>query len=496
MRFADNPQFLSGFPEVVFIEDKNVQSALRVPIYSAKEFLGMIVLESETPNAFSKIDAYAVMSLANQASLALQNYRKIKQLRKLREIDIALLKKQNDLDYLLDVILRAALELVNKKRGEIGLLIDEYTLEIVKSIPEWVGPILLKVNKSISGIAILKRRTHYEPNISISKSKRFIKTKRIETKSELVVPLIVDENLLGILNIESDKVKDFTKEDIYVLEMLAAQVAIAIYLSQQRAKLIEKEREANLGYITRESVHWVGNKIGPISRRVESIAEGLMTLHKKGSIDDEIYKRFLRDLSIIKKGTDSALSIKSDLIDVSKQKENFDLITLLKETIENFKNENFAIEIRNRSQESYFPFSISFNSKVKSIQFKGDIEHLRRVFHYILKNAFQAIGDRVFSFPEFLGKDFSGRITVNVSKGANSIFIEFKDNGIGIKREDKSWLFRPFHTTKGADRGSGVGLYFCKRTMEELGGEIYLKETEWRIGSTFQLVFPLKLGRT
>jgi GAF domain-containing protein len=493
IRFADEPEILSCFPDVVFTADKGVQSALRVPIYSDKDFLGMIVLESEKEKAFTTNDAYAVMALANQASLALQNYKLIKQLRKLSEIDIAILKGHGDIDYVLEIILQAALDLVNKNYGEISLLIDEDTLKIEKSIPEKVTTDILKVNDSIQGIPILSKMTHYEPNIDISKNKKFVKTKRMNTKSELVVPLLVDEDLIGVLNIESDEVDDFPEGDIKVLEMLSRQAAIAIYLAQQKERLIEKEREANLGYVTRESVHWVGNKIGPISRRVESITEGLEKLKRKGIINDEIFTRFLKDLSIIQKGTNSALSIKSDLIDVGKQKENFDLIKLLKDTIGHFKKEYNAIEIKKLSETYYIPYKISFNSKIKSFQFRWDMNHIGRIFHYILKNAFQAIEDKIFTMEDSQKDNFVGTISVRVYKNAKHLLVEVEDNGIGMKKEFESEIFRPFHTTKGADRGSGVGLYFCKRTMSELRGNIYIKETEYLKGTAFCLEFPLEL---
>ena len=489
-RFADNPRFLSGKPEVVFTADKDVQSALRVPIYSAKEFLGMIVLESESFNAFSKIDAYTVMSLANQASIALQNYKLIRQLRKLREVDAAILLEQNNLEKLLEIIIEAALELVNKTYGDISLLIDDSTLMIKKSIPDVTENNLLNVSQSIYGIAISTKKTYYEPNVS--KNIKFVRTKGINTKSELVIPLMVDENPIGVLNIESNEINDFTKDDVKILEMFAVEASIAIYLAQQTEKLIEKEKEASIGTITRESVHWIGNKIGPVLRRVENITEVLMTLHKEGRIDDKILDGFLKDLSIIKKGTDSALAIKSDLIDVSKQKDKFDLIKLLRETIGYFKNEYNEIETNSLSEKYFFQYSISLAIGIKSFQFYGDRDHIGRVFYYVLKNAFQAIEDNILRLMDFRKDNFSGKIFVKVHNVKGYLNVEIEDNGIGIKKRDVPLLFRPFHSTKGADRGSGVGLYFCKRTMEELGGRIFVKKTEYGNGATFCLAFPYK----
>jgi len=488
-RFADNPQFLSGIQEEVFTEDKDVKSALRVPIYSAKEFLGMIVLESEKENTFSEIDAYAVMSLANQASMALQNYKLLGQLKRVRELSLEILREQS-LDNVLKRILESTLELVRKKYADIKLLMGNSNLIIKKSNPEGAEGKMIDINQCLSGISIKSKKTHYEKDVS--KNMKFLETEGFNIKSELVIPLIVDKEPIGVLNVESELLDDFTEEDIKILEMLSSQVAIAIFLAQQKDKLVEKEKEANLGYITRESVHWVGNKIGPISRRVENITDGLMELHNKGTLSDENLKPFLKDLSIIKKGTDSALSIKSDLIDTSKQKNKFSLIKILKDTIGNFNNEYSSIEIKNLSGVNSFPYTISSDFGKKSFQFYGDKDHIGRVFHYILKNAFQAIEDMVLTIHD-AHKDnlsFSGRISVRAHKERNHLVIEFEDNGIGITQEDEAKLFRPFHTTKGADRGSGVGLYFCKRTMEEMGGKIYLKETEYGKGATFCLEFP------
>ena len=86
-------------------------------------------------------------------------------------------------------------------------------------------------------------------------------------------------------------------------------------------------------------------------------------------------------------------------------------------------------------------------------------------------------------------KKFLGKIEIKLFKSENYLIIEIKDNGSGIQKDDLPKLFRPFFTTKGASRGSGVGLYFCKRTMEDRGGKIYVKETELGVGTTFRLEF-------
>lgn len=57
-----------------------------------------------------------------------------------------------------------------------------------------------------------------------------------DTRSELAVPMIVGEQVLGVLDVQSDVVDRFTKEDTHIQTTLAAQVAVAL----QNAKLYEQ----------------------------------------------------------------------------------------------------------------------------------------------------------------------------------------------------------------------------------------------------------------
>ena len=60
-----------------------------------------------------------------------------------------------------------------------------------------------------------------------------------QTQSELAVPLIFGEEVIGAIDVESDQVAAFDDEDIYTLRTLADQIAIAIH----EARLYAAERE-------------------------------------------------------------------------------------------------------------------------------------------------------------------------------------------------------------------------------------------------------------
>jgi len=80
----------------------------------------------------------------------------------------------------------------------------------------------------------------------------------------------------------------------------------------------------------------------------------------------------------------------------------------------------------------------------------------------------------------------SGQKTIQISteRVNGNVLIKVVDSGTGISEEHIATLFHPFQTTK--EGGLGLGLYQCKRIIEEYGGAIYVrsqvgKGTEVRI---------------
>jgi PAS domain S-box-containing protein len=53
------------------------------------------------------------------------------------------------------------------------------------------------------------------------------------TQSEMAVPMIVGNRVLGVLDVQSDRANHFTEEDIRIQTILAAQVAVALQNAQQ-----------------------------------------------------------------------------------------------------------------------------------------------------------------------------------------------------------------------------------------------------------------------
>jgi sigma-B regulation protein RsbU (phosphoserine phosphatase) len=65
---------------------------------------------------------------------------------------------------------------------------------------------------------------------------------RDRTRSEMVAPIISNDEVIGVFDLESDELNAYSEDDLDVLMLLASQVAIIIEKSMLHEQLIEKKR--------------------------------------------------------------------------------------------------------------------------------------------------------------------------------------------------------------------------------------------------------------
>jgi nitrogen fixation/metabolism regulation signal transduction histidine kinase len=110
-----------------------------------------------------------------------------------------------------------------------------------------------------------------------------------------------------------------------------------------------------------------------------------------------------------------------------------------------------------------------------NLRILGDGDLLEQVIGNLFRNATQAGGDEIdFS----LGETESGRV-----------WLRIEDNGTGVPEEIRRKLFNPFVTTRA--QGTGLGLSFVKKVVEDHGGEVSLiARPSGKRGACFEILLP------
>lgn len=116
----------------------------------------------------------------------------------------------------------------------------------------------------------------------------------------------------------------------------------------------------------------------------------------------------------------------------------------------------------------------------EEVRILANRESLKHILINLISNAVDAIGER-------------GAIEVAVSEEPETVAIKVSDTGGGIPETEMENIFNPFYTTKGPDKGTGLGLYIVYNEVKKLGGTIEA-ESDGSSGTVFEIRLPRKKG--
>lgn len=144
-----------------------------------------------------------------------------------------------DLDEVLQRILQIAREYFHLQIVAILLLDKEDQTLCVRSQIGWDAGhdrICLGIHEGLTGASVLQKRPVYAPDVA--KDPRYVCAAR-STLSELAVPLMVRDEVVGVLDCQSDQLNYFDHDTIDLLTLFSTQASIAI----QNARLYSLERK-------------------------------------------------------------------------------------------------------------------------------------------------------------------------------------------------------------------------------------------------------------
>jgi two-component system, cell cycle response regulator len=143
-----------------------------------------------------------------------------------------------DLDEVLQQILVIARDYFHLENVAILLLDQENGELYVRRQVGWdegQDKVRVKLGKGITGAAAQQKRPVYAPDVS--KDPRYLKTSKA-TRSELAVPLMVRDQVVGVLDCQSANVNHFDSETADMLTLFSTQASMAL----QNARLYSLER--------------------------------------------------------------------------------------------------------------------------------------------------------------------------------------------------------------------------------------------------------------
>ncbi|MEX3915233.1 ATP-binding protein [Paraburkholderia sp. BR10872] len=141
-----------------------------------------------------------------------------------------------------------------------------------------------------------------------------------------------------------------------------------------------------------------------------------------------------------------------------------------------------------------FPFRTGERDMVEvapidaQLSFSGSDSLVVFVLFNLLKNALFAIHAEMAERSDRVS-DYVGRVEISATSEAGFCVLRFTDNGCGIPADILPRVFDPFYSTKAHGRGAGMGLTFCRRVAEALGGTIAC-ESEPHVYTTFTIRLP------
>ena len=230
-----------------YISDNPPRSALFVPLMAVDTVIGTMSVQSYRRNAYQESDQRVLSAMANQAALAIQKARLFAQEHKrARQLEtIGQVSRQVTATLELPSLFKRVVQLVRENFGYYHVAI--YTVDRERET------VVFRASSSTTDQEI-KPEVEWEQGLvgwvaahgesvavnDVDREPRYRCVDALEqTRSELAVPVLLEDDLVAVLDVQSDQVNAFGPDDLFILETLGSQIAIAI----QEGRLYEAERQ-------------------------------------------------------------------------------------------------------------------------------------------------------------------------------------------------------------------------------------------------------------
>lgn len=448
------------------LEDLGIKSMLVVPLQKGNDVIGSLAFGSINPKCYTEEDSTIAQLFGLYAATAIKNtsifedaQKRLTQIELISEVS-SRLTSLLQLAQLLDVAATAIQKTFNYFDVTVFLLSDDKSELILEAHSGSFADFLpkgyrQKVAQGIIGWVVQEGKKVICDDVSLDP--RYKAYEYHNTKSELALPIKIEHEVVGVLNVEDTKIHAFDETDAVVLETLADQLGSGI----KNAKLYEEIRQANmkLTELDKEKSEFLGIVSHDFRSPLSSIMLAAKSLLKNPAIQG--VQRVKDYLLLIVTQANRLNQLAEDTLSITKIESGrlsyYFKIVNVQRLIQDALS---SIRFSSRHQ-------LDFKIDPNILFIKGDQAKLRQLVQNLISNAVKY-------------SPGGGKISVIAEDSPpEHILVSVADEGIGIPSEKVEKLFQKFSridTTEAKGiRGAGLGLWICKEVVQAHGGKIWVE---------------------
>ncbi len=340
--------------------------------------------------------------------------------------------------------------------------------------------------------------------------------RRAQVRGKLLVPIVVQDDLWGLLIAHQCTVREWEESKITFLRQIAEHLAIAIYqaelyaeVQQQKRtseqRVIERTRELRDALVAAQSASLAKSEfLAAMSHELRTpltcvigISDTLLrwSYGKVGTKQVPLQKQ-RQYLQTIRDSGDHLLELINDILDLSQVEAGKAILKISEFSISKLASQSLHA-LKEKAAAKGVELIQEQRVKQECDRFTADPRRVRQILFNLLGNAikFTPEGGRVILrvwVTEDKNQTPAVRQPGTAPAGSTAVF-QIKDTGIGIPENQRSLLFQKFQQLDSPYRreygGTGLGLALTKQLVELHGGAIEVNSTV-DVGSTFTVFIP------
>ncbi|PID86054.1 MAG: hypothetical protein CSB13_04910 [Chloroflexi bacterium] len=465
------------------------EAILTVPLIRQTTVLGVLqVINKQNGAPFNHEDESLLTAFAGQAVIALENARlleqtdselqqRVNELFMLQQLDRDLTTKL-DLEHVLNLALDWALRVNRGSAGSI-ILVDAEQIPYQKARRDYNGEFTIANadHNTLTLGSIGKVLQSGEPHVTgnVFSDPDYVAAS-YNTLSQITLPIIHQQNLVGVMAIESDQLDAFDENDLETAVRMTNHAAVAI----SNAILYEQVREANLA--KSEFVSMVSHELKTPMTSMRGYTDLLLS-GMTGELSSQ-QQGFLETIAANIRRMSQQIQ---DLTDISRIETGQLYIEKVPTAFTNVVSETLQT-IRGPYDEKQIELHLDLPTDLPLVL--ADNGRLIQVLTNLLSNACKYSPQQTDVYVNI----YADEIALQENSPAEPVVIcTIKDNGYGISEEDQAKLFTKFFRAEDPNirkaNGTGLGLSITKGIVELHGGQMWV-ESKIGEGTTFSFAIP------